>query len=459
MALRPSHVSRFLLASVFMSTLSNPTMDACTIFLQSSPHRVLIGNNEDNTPSTLTHLWFRAPQRGEHGYVLWGGDLAYPEGGMNDHGVFFDAAALPHKLPLTRKAGLPDLEGYAVVPVLRHAASVQQALHLLSHFNLVEQEKAQIFLADKTGDFAVVHANYVVRKTPGQSSFVLTNYALQNDPEANQVCWRRRTVQQQLQNNPVSLTSISKALRASAQRDPGNATLYSEAVDLKEGRIVLYVRQDYAHPVSLSLQRELRRGDHDLSMESLVPTPLTTAIQQKGGVAVLRDKALLARNDAHQFNEAAYAMANQGDTATGLRFLAEDNRRFHNSDQTHGERGVLLLAAHQTAAAATEFARALEIKPADYQANLFANKDGIVRFRIHAFPNAEHVAIAASFNNFSKTALTLVRRGDEWIGEVRLDPGTYAYQVFVDGTWQVDPENGLLTKPGKWWMSSVIVQG
>jgi hypothetical protein len=418
--------------------------------MQSTSRRVLIGNNEDNSPDTPTHLWFRAPRHGEHGYVLWGGDLVQPEGGMNDQGLFFDAAALPHKLPLKRKPGLPDLTSYAVVPVLSQAVSVQEALTLLSRFNLVEQEKAQIFLADATGDYVVVHANYVVRKKPGASTFVLTNYALQDDPEVNPVCWRRRTVQHEIQANPVSLQTISKALQDSAQRDPGNASLYSEAVDLKRRQVLLYVRQDYAHPVSLSLQRELRKGDHDLPMESLVPTPLTAAIQQKGASAVLKDKALLGQNTAPHFREAAYAVANLGDPTTGLRFLDEENRRFGNTDQTHGDRGVLLLANHQNTAAEVEFSRALALYPKDHQANLFANKDGIVRFRMRAFPNAEHVAIAGSFNNFSKDALLLQRHGDEWVGEVHLPPGSYAYQVFVaaPGRWtqktvcSPSPDNG-----------------
>lgn len=449
---------RSLGASVLIGALLSSTMDACTIFVQSTSHRVLIGNNEDNSPDTPTHLWFHAPRHGEHGYVLWGGDLVQPEGGMNDRGVFFDAAALPHKLPLKRKAGLSDLNSYAVVPVLSRAASVQEALNLLSRFNLVEQEKAQIFLADASGDYAVVHANYVLRKKAGESTFVLTNYALQDDPEVNQVCWRRRTVQQEIQTKPVSLKTISKALQDSAQRDPGNATLYSEAVDLKRRQILLYVRQDFAHPVSLSLKRELGKGDHDLAMESLVPTPLTTAIQHKGASAVLQDQALLGQNTARQFRDAAYALANHGDPSTGLRFLDEENRRFGDSDQTHGDRGVLFMASRQNAEAKREFSQALTLRPEDHQANLFANKDGIVRFRLRAFPHAEHVAIAGSFNHYSKNALRLQRRGEEWVGEVHLAPGAYAYQVFVDGNWQMDPENGLLTKPAQWWISSLLVQ-
>ncbi len=449
---------RALIAATVGVASLTPSLNACTIFLQSTSRKVLIGNNEDNSPDTPTHLWFHSAVHGEHGYVLWGGNQIEPEGGMNDKGVFFDAAALPESIPLRRKAGLPDLNGYAVVPVLSKAASVEQALILLSRFNLVEQEKAQIFLADASGDYAVVHANYIVRKKPGESDFVLTNYVLRDDPEANQVCWRRRTVQQEIHLKPVSINTVSHALQASAQRDPGNATLYSEAIDLKRRQILLYVRQDYLHPVTLSLSEELRKGDHDMAMESLVPTPLAVAVKERGADAVLQDQKLLVHNSAKQFREAAYALANQGDPATGLKLLEEENRRFNDIDRTHGDRGVLLRATGRNGEADKEFARTFQVTTEDHQANLFSNKDGLVRFRLRAFPNAEHVAIAGSFNNYSKDALLLQKTGEEWVGQVHLPPGRYAYQVFVDGTWQMDPENGLLTKPGQWWISSLIVQ-
>ena len=97
------------------------------------------------------------------GYVLWGHDAKRPEGGMNDKGLFFDAAALPEPISIRKVTGRRDFNGYAVEPVLKRFTTVAQALAYLSNFNLTWQEKAQIFLADASGDAAIVHPNHIIR--------------------------------------------------------------------------------------------------------------------------------------------------------------------------------------------------------------------------------------------------------------------------------------------------------
>lgn len=63
-------------------------------FLQSCDAVVLAGSL---FTSPITAHLVHAPRHGERDYVLWGADKVTPEGGMNDKGVFFDAAALPHR--------------------------------------------------------------------------------------------------------------------------------------------------------------------------------------------------------------------------------------------------------------------------------------------------------------------------------------------------------------------------
>ena len=330
----PAHaqVSRLLRAWLCLGFLAAQS-PACTIFIKSSDRKVLVGNNEDNNPDTPIHLWFRTAKNGHHGYVLWGTEEQFPEGGLNDQGVFFDAAALPRKLPIRKKPGLPDLNGYAVEPILSRTGSVQQALKLLSGYNLVEQEKAQIFLADASGDAAVVHANYVVRKKPGDSLFVLTNFALQDDPQANTVCWRQRTVQQEMTGAPATLGAVSHALEDSAQRDANNATLYSDAIDLKRREFLLFVHQDYAHPVRISLTAELRKGDHDVAMQTLLPPTLLDSISRLGLEPSLQDQTMLRRTSPEGFQKAAYSLANAGEDRGALRVLRAEQERFGETAQ------------------------------------------------------------------------------------------------------------------------------
>jgi glycosidase len=57
---------------------------------------------------------------------------------------------------------------------------------------------------------------------------------------------------------------------------------------------------------------------------------------------------------------------------------------------------------------------------------------------------ARSVALAGSFNDWSRTAHPLVRDGERWSVTVTLDPGTYEYKFVIDdSTWRIDPRNPL----------------
>jgi len=73
--------------------------------------------------------------------------------------------------------------------------------------------------------------------------------------------------------------------------------------------------------------------------------------------------------------------------------------------------------------------------------------DGVVRF-VYPDTTARSVALAGEFNGWSATATPLDREGSAWVTRVFLDPGTYDYKFFVDGAWQLDPNNPERSEAG-----------
>ncbi|MDA0748247.1 MAG: glycogen-binding domain-containing protein [bacterium] len=61
---------------------------------------------------------------------------------------------------------------------------------------------------------------------------------------------------------------------------------------------------------------------------------------------------------------------------------------------------------------------------------------------------AEHVALAGSFNEWDPEARVL-KRGEEgvWRTFLSLEPGVYQYRFVVDGQWQNDPEASVVSNP------------
>src|ERR1043166_107931 len=92
---------------------------SCTIFIDANGNKVLVGNNEDYIPTLNTFLWVRPHTKNNNGYVFWGFEEKYPEGGMNEKGLFYDAAALPQKVDLKKDPNKKDFDGYIVEKVLQ----------------------------------------------------------------------------------------------------------------------------------------------------------------------------------------------------------------------------------------------------------------------------------------------------------------------------------------------------
>jgi 1,4-alpha-glucan branching enzyme len=64
-------------------------------------------------------------------------------------------------------------------------------------------------------------------------------------------------------------------------------------------------------------------------------------------------------------------------------------------------------------------------------------------FQLHGFTHAKTVIVTGSFNGWSATDYRLIRKGEEWIFPIFLEPGRHTYKYIVDGEWILDPGNEL----------------
>jgi len=64
-------------------------------------------------------------------------------------------------------------------------------------------------------------------------------------------------------------------------------------------------------------------------------------------------------------------------------------------------------------------------------------------FRLSDFDGAKNVIVTGSFTGWSETNNRMIRKNDEWIFPIHLEPGKYTYKFIVDGEWILDPNNSL----------------
>lgn len=444
-------------------------VNACTIFINCIGSKVLVGNNEDYIPTTKSWLWIRPKIQSANGYVLWGFKEKYPEGGMNEKGLFIDAAALPEEISIIKDPNKPDFAGYITEKVLRECSSVEQAVRLVSKYNLTWQEKAQIIIVDKSGDYALIHANYIVRKTT--SVFALTNYSISEPGPASSTCWRRNTVEKDLLENPFSVDLFRKTLAKTAQAEPDNATVYSQVCDLESGTIYLYQNHNFNQEATVSLTGILQRGRRDMAINTFFPIGIgeivTSQIQKDGLAQALKNYTLLKKSAAHkaydfsegELDRAAYGFLNRQRFEEAVAIFRLNKRSYPSSANAKAGFANALLLQGNTHAADQEYLKVRRADPSNYYLNLFSHhEDNIIPFIVLGFEGAKSITLFLT-NTVSgdqiTQALNTVKVG-KWETSVKVPPGQYTYSFRVDDSFVVDPRNRM-TKPVDRYLNSFLV--
>ncbi|MEW5846885.1 MAG: glycogen-binding domain-containing protein [Bacteroidota bacterium] len=78
------------------------------------------------------------------------------------------------------------------------------------------------------------------------------------------------------------------------------------------------------------------------------------------------------------------------------------------------------------------------------------------KFTLNAFPNAQKVMLAGSFNNWNPNELRLKKSENGWEISMFLREGTHAYKYIVDNIWVLDPANNDIRPDGRGNINSFI---
>jgi hypothetical protein len=86
----------------------------------------------------------------------------------------------------------------------------------------------------------------------------------------------------------------------------------------------------------------------------------------------------------------------------------------------------------------------------------FASHDSVVTFYLRNNTSARGVKLAGSFNDWSPTALPMIKTDSGWIANIKLGAGKYWYKFVIDGNWITDPDNSLNENDGLGNVNSVF---
>ncbi|MBN2131226.1 MAG: hypothetical protein JW741_17130 [Sedimentisphaerales bacterium] len=241
------------------------TVGACTAFLATDGDVVLAGNNEDYV-NPRTKVRFVPAEEGRYGRIYFGFDDLYPQGGMNERGLFFDGfATAPRKV--VGSTDKPVYAGALIDTVMAECATVEEVLVVFEKYNLEFMERAMLMFGDATGDSAIIEGDDVVRK---QGRFqVVTNFYQSQTPAGQEPCARYRIAVRMLENAEEISVPLCRRILSAVHAEP--STLYSNIYDLRRRRVYLYHFHNFENVVVFDLAEELKKGKRVLDLPSLFP--------------------------------------------------------------------------------------------------------------------------------------------------------------------------------------------
>lgn len=250
-------IIHFIICICLFSIVNPSNSFACTIFKVTKAGRTFVGNNEDGTDGT-THLWFLPASKGKFGRVYFTLSDKWPQGGMNDQGLFYDGTANPWK-EVVKSSDKTVYNGNLSEKILEECSNVFEAIALLKKYNLNYFRNGQMFLTDRFGNSAIVEGDTIIYSNTNYQ--IATNFYHSDTELGGYPCHRYDITEAMVQNmSQLSMDAIRNILQA-VHLDGYSFTQYSTIYELGNMKIQYFEDSDFSKYVEIDLKTELKEGE------------------------------------------------------------------------------------------------------------------------------------------------------------------------------------------------------
>ena len=237
---------------------------ACSVlyYRDSLSGNIYVVNNEDYWYDVEAFIQIEARTKKEFARLWYGWDK-FAQGGVNEKGLFFDAAVTPEQEHV--KSAKPPKKNLGD-RLLANCATVDEALQFLENEKLT-LSKSHMMLGDKNGKAVVVewvNGQRVLHWLEGQR-LLMTNFLL-TDPEAgNYPCYRYQSIEDRISaleqsGEEINLLTIGNTFGQAAQIPAKNeegrigGTLYTSFIDITSGKFYLSYKLSNTNVIKLDLK-------------------------------------------------------------------------------------------------------------------------------------------------------------------------------------------------------------
>jgi hypothetical protein len=235
-------------------------LPGCTMIMAAKNGQVYSGNNEDHL-DIASQVTFLPAAEGTLGCIFFGFRDGFPQGGMNERGLFIDGNAVA-STGWKPQEGKPYNFVQVILKVLLTCATVEDARKVFEEHNVPSLLRARFPVSDASGASLVVeYAQGRVQFVREKEWFQVSTNFLRTDHPGNEVpCRRFRIARDFLAQEPQLSLAVIRRTLALTHSEGESPTVYSYICDQKRLRIHIYYYHDFDREIVLDLPGELAQG-------------------------------------------------------------------------------------------------------------------------------------------------------------------------------------------------------
>ncbi len=257
---------RIILFIFFFIIANTTSLFSCTIFYTARDDMVFSGNNEDCSDPN-TYMTFYPSETGKLGWVKFGFQSGFPQGGMNESGLFWDAASTPY-LPMPySEENKEKYNGVLMQKVIEECSTAQEAVAVFEEYYCDDLYNAQYLIGDSTGTSIIVEGDEIFGSI--EDFQVMTNFIQSQYEPSNYPCWRYDTVTEILQNSDDISEYLFGSILSETHQGGNYLSQYSNIYDNKNCLIYLFYFHNYEEYIVIDLDEELQIGHCSYHIPSL----------------------------------------------------------------------------------------------------------------------------------------------------------------------------------------------
>lgn len=239
---------------------------SCTIFYCSNDSIILAGNNED-WEDPYSKMWFYPSENNKYGWIKFGWESGFPQGGMNDQGLFWDGTSGPYLGMPYSESNKEIYSGPIMQKVIAECANVREAIDIFSNYYCEDQYKAQYLVGDSKHNSIIVEGDSIISME--NNHLILTNFYHSNPELGGYPCWRYNIANEMIISDNNYTTYLIGSILSATHQEGKYPTQYSQIYNLQNCQIYMFYYHNYEEFILIDLKEELNKGYRSFDIPTL----------------------------------------------------------------------------------------------------------------------------------------------------------------------------------------------